>query len=499
MEHDTQTPTYQTSDPTSFAYTSARSRWPSILTSAIDDVHRTISSLPASHSNDIKEGKIIVENIATLKYELQHNRKLTPLPDDGRPDIADYNSELEARGTPNWHDVQWLYSECYLYRRLYTLFSLSPAPFWKSYDVFNRQKMSTFKSSRPAVLELAAKYRDIISQLSSGKDAVDSSDGQKIEDAEKLLFTEMAEICLWGNATDLSLLTNLTYEDIQKLQGSKARKESEKNILVNDLSKAFEVLRAAQKEKKEMRRLDIVLDNAGFELFVDLILAGYLIATGLATEVVLHPKSVPWFVSDVVPKDLGDLLAAMADPQGFYTAAEDKDGKTPEPLSDEEVENVKFLFEDWSQLHSEGQLKLRPNMFWTAAGSFWRMPTEALDLMDDLSESELVIFKGDLNYRKLTGDVSCFVFSTPTNSALTLLKAAWDATTPFATAIGPLGGRSGIRTLALRTCKGDVVVGLPKGKDEEIRATEGGGGHSGARKWAWNGKWAVVQFCDGKA
>lgn len=53
--------------------------------------------------------------------------------------------------------------------------------------------------------------------------------------------------------------------------------------------------------------------------------------------------------------------------------------------------------------------------------------------------------------------------------------------------------------LALRTCKGDVVVGLPKGKDEELRALPGGGGDSGAREWAFNGKWAVVQFSDGKA
>lgn len=73
----------------------------------------------------------------------------------------------------------------------------------------------------------------------------------------------------------------------------------------------------------------------------------------------------------------------------------------------------------------------------------------------------------------------------------------WDPTTPFAEAIGPLGPSSGIRILALRTCKADVVVGLPPGKDEELRATEGGGGESG-RKWAWSGKWAVIQFSDGK-
>ena len=74
----------------------------------------------------------------------------------------------------------------------------------------------------------------------------------------------------------------------------------------------------------------------------------------------------------------------------------------------------------------------------------------------------------------------------------------WDPTTPFTTAIGPLGPGSGVRTLALRTSKADVVVGLPEGEDARLKETEGGGGDSGARKWAWSGKWAVVQFCDGK-
>lgn len=79
-------------------------------------------------------------------------------------------------------------------------------------------------------------------------------------------------------------------------------------------------------------------------------------------------------------------------------------------------------------------------------------------------------------------------------------KANWPPTTSFSTAIGPLGPGSGIRTLALRTCKADVVVGLAEGEDERLRATENNGGRGAdeGRKWAWNGKWAVVQFCDGK-
>lgn len=39
---------------------------------------------------------------------------LRPLPDDGGPDIADYNSELTQRENPSWYDVAWLYAECYL-------------------------------------------------------------------------------------------------------------------------------------------------------------------------------------------------------------------------------------------------------------------------------------------------------------------------------------------------------------------------------------------------
>ena len=80
--------------------------------------------------------------------------------------------------------------------------------------MFARQKISTFRSSRPAVLELAARYRDLINKMRENK-------GKPVDEAaERELFMEMSEICLWGNATDLSLLTSLSYEDIQKLQGS---------------------------------------------------------------------------------------------------------------------------------------------------------------------------------------------------------------------------------------------------------------------------------------
>lgn len=361
---------------------------------------------------------------------------------------------------------------------------------WRSYDIFARSKSSAFRTSRNAILELAAQYKTLMQQLQAKK-----NEEHDVE-AEKLLFVEMAEICLWGNATDLSLLPNLSYEDIQKLQGAEARKSAENNILVNDLPAAFDLLKKAQSAGKEERRVDIVLDNAGFELYVDLVLAGYLLSSGLATQIIIHPKSIPWYVSDVLPTDFSDLLNSISNPRAFFETQSEEEAmqdKTPAPLSDAEVENMQFLFQEWVTHHAEGRLVMRPNRYWTAAGSFWRLPHEEPELHKDLQESELVIFKGDLNYRKLTADVS---HSFPFDDKYPLLtkQAAWDPTTPFTTAIGPMGPGSGINVLSLRTCKADVVVGLPAGKDEELRATEGGGGDSGARRWAWSGKWAVVSL-----
>lgn len=287
-------------------------------------------------------------------------------------------------------------------RRIATSFALSKH--WKSYDIFAIQKISTFRSSRPAVLELASRYHELITQMKNK----DNKSEEEIEAAEKILFMEMCEICLWGNATDLSLLTSLTYEDIQKLQGSEARKASEKNIIVNDLEAAYDTLKRAKKDGKKYRQVDIVLDNAGFELYVDLILAGFLLSANLATNVILHPKSIPWFVSDVLPGDFAALLNALASSQAFYSTPSDDEkaaDKTPTPLNQQEIDELSFLFSEWSNFHAEGQLMLRSNRFWTEGGSFWRLPSLAPRLHDDLKESELVIFKGDLNYRKLTGDV----------------------------------------------------------------------------------------------
>ena len=124
------------------------------------------------------------------------------------------------------------------------------------------------------------------------------------------------------------------------------------------------------------------------------------------------------------------------------------------------------------QHYIDGKIIIRPNQFWTTAHPFTRLSSLVPKLLEDLQESDLVIFKGDLNYRKLVGD------------------GQWPTTTPFEQAIGDFAHK-GVKILALRTCKADVCVGLPAGLAEKLEA------EVGALTWRTNGKYAVVSFHDG--
>jgi len=52
----------------------------------------------------------------TLSTTAGANALPRPIRDDGFPDVEHYNKELANLGNPSWLNVQWLYSECYLFR-----------------------------------------------------------------------------------------------------------------------------------------------------------------------------------------------------------------------------------------------------------------------------------------------------------------------------------------------------------------------------------------------
>lgn len=53
------------------------------------------------------------------------------------------------------------------------------------------------------------------------------------------------------------------------------------------------------------------------------------------------------------------------------------------------------------QYEKEGKWVYEQHPFWCTGFTFWELPNEAPDLFLHLSRSDLVIFKGDLNHRKV--------------------------------------------------------------------------------------------------
>ncbi|GAA5914596.1 damage-control phosphatase ARMT1 family protein [Sporobolomyces salmoneus] len=451
-------PVSSASQPYSFACESTKTRWPKILTGIVDELsklnHQLSSSDKEEDKDKVKEGKELIEKMSGLIYEIKTDKPLKPLEDTGYPhDHAVYNEELARQEGKTWFTASWLFAECYLYRLLRSFFSLSTH--FTSFDPFSSQKLSTWRSSSTSVVQLSSTLNELVEK-------------GRVEDKGELRrdWRIMMETMLWGNATDLSLLTSLTHEQIQELQSVERGREY---TLRDDLEKAWEHVKDSKDE-----RFDIVLDNSGFELFTDLVLADFLITlTPFARKVVIHPKLIPWFVSDVLPHDFEILFSTLSDPLFFPS------------LSSSDQQELETLVTRWKGYVESGQFELSvPRSlqmgegsgnksvelaeFWTSPYPFSDLPLVAPELLEEFKKSKLVIFKGDLNYRKLVSD------------------AWWEPSGSFEDALGPLGGK--INLLSLRTLKADTVVGLSPGKAEELDEKEGKG------TWRVNGKYAVVSF-----
>ncbi|KAK4687596.1 damage-control phosphatase, subfamily III, partial [Tremellales sp. Uapishka_1] len=422
------------------AEATAKDRWPKLVQGLVDEMERSCSL--REKKEEVEEGHAIAKKLAQLKSDIEQNRRLVPLEEADGDDIGLYNRQLHDFGTCTWRAAPWLFAECYMYRHIQAMFSTSLH--WQGFDVFKEQKDSSFANSRAAVEELAGRYMQV-------------HEAGIVEDEAKrrLLFEEMTHIALWGNATDLSLLTNLSFEDMGALQGASAMEKNRRNIIVNDIDRVYRHLTDLATSH---RRIDIVLDNAGFEFFTDLIYASYLLHAGLASHIVLHTKSFPWFVSDVTPGDVSTCLDDLERSDIFP-------GRTS-------LDPVGRLLRSH---FSKGEISVMDHPFWTTASPFQSLPTEAPDLYANLCQSDLVVFKGDLNYRKLTND------------------GRWPYTTPFTTALGSIGAHSGLRILALRTNKSDVCVGLLS--EDQVKQLDE---EAPNQAWVRNGKYAVVSYSDGQ-
>jgi hypothetical protein len=64
----------------------------------------------------------------------------------------------------------------------------------------------------------------------------------------------------------------------------------------------------------------LLTDNAGFELFCDLVYADWLMQSGTCSKIKFHGKRLPWFVSDVTAKDVRPLFLSL-----FHTTRDGAD------------------------------------------------------------------------------------------------------------------------------------------------------------------------------
>jgi damage control phosphatase ARMT1-like protein len=341
-------------------------------------------------AQNLDYGVEVVERLRALAAALRDNEAL-PEPDPNLPAAADWCTALAVRRGERWLETDWFFAENYAYRRL-----CDSVGFWRTErDPFRPIKLAEYASAgHRAALDAAA-----------------SIDGPPRERLALLLAASV-----FGNRMDLSFAA-------ARERGIQATSQ---DLSIDDRPLAVEIL------MDEPGPVHVVIDNAGTEMSVDLVLVGRLLEL-CVDAVVLHVKRHPCFVSDAIASDvhwflLADDATAHATWQGTSPAARACRASLRKALAD-------------------GRLRVSPHPFWNSPGSLWDMPPE---LEREVGAARLVILKGDAHYRRMVGD------------------ALWPADTPTLTATSyfpaPL--------LALRTNKSDPMVGLAPGQAQILDAVD---------------------------
>lgn len=408
----------------SFAYSTVKDRLPDILTKALDTFHREWKTWKSDESNEetrAAEAKAVIGQLSKLHYLMMTDKELEDLEYEERPDFftwkAAFEKERENQGSPlTWFSSRWLFVECYLYRRIADLF-LYHSRHFHSYDPFESQKQASLKDNIESVRTIG---RYVTNEASTVRDWL--------------------ELSLWGNRCDLSLSSTTPSFDniVERLKQLKAM------ILVNDIKVVLDRIDQLKNQVDVNQIVDIVLDNAGFEFFTDLCLM-HCLTTNLPSlqKLRIHVKSYPWFVSDVMSKDVPWTLEILK--------------------SDSELSSLAM---NWSSWISSGKWEVIDSNFWTLPYDYNQMPEIDPQLYSSFQKSSLTILKGDLNYRKLLGDLD------------------WPHETPFETTLRNF--KPGF-LVALRTNKADLICGL----ENESSLTLPG-------NYLVSGQYAVIQAFKGQ-
>ena len=265
----------------------------------------------------------------------------------------------------------------------------------------------------------------------------------------EFLIKLLLQISLWGNKCDLSISVGV--QNSQLNDPLDALKMLRPNILVNETDQLWQYLQLNNQEKNDKpNEIAVVLDNAGFELFTDLCLIDFLQESNILprnSSVNFYVKEMPWFVSDVMKKDFNWTLEYLCEKVNSNS--------------------LNTLGCKWKNYFRSGKWKIIENQFWTLPHDYSAMENVDNDLYKELQASKLVLFKGDLNYRKLAGDLN------------------WDFQVPLSHA---LRGFLPTTICSLRTIKADVVCGIhDEGVLEKIK------NNILPKDWMTTGEYGLIQ------
>ncbi|KAF7989829.1 hypothetical protein HCN44_008503 [Aphidius gifuensis] len=417
----------------SFAYLTIKDRLPVIITKIIDNLSRTKESINKKHGgNSAEEVKQIIGDLSKLRSEMMTNKQLQPLElsnTNKDADAAIWNKRLEEqqvidKSPQTWYNSCWLLSECYMYRRISQIFSLTNS--LSSFDPFEAQKQANFTDSIGSIGFLAKHVMSLVNKNSS----------YSLDDQNKDL-KQLLKLNLWGNRCDLSLSSG----DKSNVDGNPVEGLSlfDDDLLIDNTQCVWNLLNS---HKNTDVIVDIVLDNSGYELFTDLCLAVYLTSHRFTNKIRFYVKRIPWFVSDVTQQDFHWTIE-------FMNNSMNKD--------------IKAFGEVCSNYLNSGKWSIEIESFWTEPFDYSEMKMQSPELYSKLSNAILVIFKGDLNYRKLLGDIN------------------WDHSTDLMTS---LRGFNPTNLVTLRTLKADLVVGLDNDTINKLNAKD--------KNWMVTGQYGVI-------
>eukprot|EP00049_Salpingoeca_infusionum_P026251 m.24639 g.24639 ORF g.24639 m.24639 type:complete len:439 (+) comp8624_c0_seq2:88-1404(+) len=410
----------------SFAHTTLKVRMPLLLDKAIASVEKQLAVLQQLQEPGWEGVGDVALALRDLHTEMQNGEAMTLMRND-EVDSKVWNDVLEEYSASDrcWWKLSWLLSECYMYRRIWD--EVQGCPLLKGLDVFEASKVASFNSSTESISAVCLFLEQQMAENLSAE----------------VMFKLMLQFSLWGNKSDLSLMADFDgSQSLGHLQVGTADEAAQQQHLV--LCDHSDDIWARVSKFSPSDTLAIVLDNAGFELVTDLCLCYWLLTTNQVSTIVLHGKRIPWFVSDTRRQDLDWTVSQMAASPSKSVAV---------------VGKALQMFLD------DGKLTYFEHPFWTYPHAFCDMQRVSPELYETLSECSLIIFKGDLNYRKLVGD------------------RMWPHTTPFNVS---LRGFEPTSFCALRTLKSDSVVGLEDGVARAAEAED--------KEWRVNGTRAVVQL-----